>query len=67
MTEVIHASGLGRAYGRQWALRDCTISLPEGRVVGLVGPNGAGRPRCYMNASGKKGGWTHADGDLGSP
>ena len=43
MTDVIHASGLGKAYGRRWALRDCTISLPEGRVVGLVGPNGAGK------------------------
>lgn len=43
MTDVIHASGLGMAYGRRWALRDCTISIPEGRVVGLVGPNGAGK------------------------
>lgn len=43
MTDVIRASGLGMAYGRRWALRDCTISIPEGRVVGLVGPNGAGK------------------------
>jgi ABC-2 type transport system ATP-binding protein len=43
MTAVLDATGLGRHYGRKWALRDCTMSIPEGRVVGLVGPNGAGK------------------------
>ena len=42
MTAVIQASGLGKAYRRTWALRDCTLAIPEGHVVGLVGPNGAG-------------------------
>ena len=40
---VLEASGLGRQYGRRWALRDCTLSIPEGKVAGLVGPNGAGK------------------------
>ena len=52
MTDVIHASGLGRAYGRRWALRDCTISIPEGRVVGLVGPNGTGKTTLLHMAVG---------------
>jgi ABC-2 type transport system ATP-binding protein len=52
MTDVIHAQGLGRAYGRRWALHDCTISLPEGRVVGLVGPNGAGKTTLLHMAVG---------------
>ena len=43
MSGVIEASGLGKQYGREWALRDCTLSIPAGRVVGLVGPNGAGK------------------------
>ena len=43
MTGVIEASGLGKQYRRKWALRDCTLSIPAGRVVGLVGPNGAGK------------------------
>jgi ABC-2 type transport system ATP-binding protein len=43
VTGVIDASGLGKQYGRKWALRDCTLSIPAGRVVGLVGPNGAGK------------------------
>jgi ABC-2 type transport system ATP-binding protein len=43
VTAVLRASGLGKRYGRRWALRDCTLSVPGGRVVGLVGPNGAGK------------------------
>ncbi|MEO7000359.1 MAG: ABC transporter ATP-binding protein [Ktedonobacterales bacterium] len=34
---------LGKRYGRSWALRDCTLTLPAGRVAALVGPNGAGK------------------------
>lgn len=40
---AIAADRLGRRYGRRWALRDCTVSVPAGRVVGLVGANGAGK------------------------
>ncbi len=43
MTAAIEATRLGRRYGRRWALRDCTLALPQGRVIGLVGPNGAGK------------------------
>jgi ABC-2 type transport system ATP-binding protein len=43
MTAVLEASGLGKKYGRRWALRECTLTVPAGRVVGLVGPNGAGK------------------------
>ena len=43
MTGAIEAVGLGKKYGRRWALQDCTLSIPSGRVVGLVGANGAGK------------------------
>jgi ABC-2 type transport system ATP-binding protein len=43
VTAVIETERLGKRYGRQWALADCTLSVPAGRVVGLVGPNGAGK------------------------
>src|SRR3954470_22266974 len=43
MTAAIEAVGLGKRYGRRWALTECTLSIPTGRVVGLVGPNGAGK------------------------
>jgi ABC-2 type transport system ATP-binding protein len=40
---VVEASGLGKRYGRTWALRECTLQIPAGRVTALVGPNGAGK------------------------
>ena len=52
MNAVIAASGLGKAYRRTWALRDCTLAVPEGHVVGLVGPNGAGKTTLLQLAAG---------------
>jgi ABC-2 type transport system ATP-binding protein len=49
---VIAASGLGKAYRRTWALRDCSLAIPEGHVVGLVGPNGAGKTTLLRLATG---------------
>ncbi|MFD7160098.1 ABC transporter ATP-binding protein [Kribbella sp. NPDC059898] len=40
---VLQAHGLGKKYGRRWALADCELEVPAGHVVGLVGPNGAGK------------------------
>jgi len=40
---VVEASGLGKRYGRMWALRECSLAIPAGRVAALVGPNGAGK------------------------
>jgi ABC-2 type transport system ATP-binding protein len=49
---VLAASGLGKRYRRRWALSDCTLSVPAGRVVGLVGPNGAGKTTLLRLAVG---------------
>jgi ABC-2 type transport system ATP-binding protein len=40
---IIETTGLGKNYGRTWALRDCTFAMPEGHLAALVGPNGAGK------------------------
>jgi ABC-2 type transport system ATP-binding protein len=40
---VVETSGLGKRYGRTWALRDAALAIPAGFVVALVGPNGAGK------------------------
>ncbi len=40
---IIESCGLGKRFGRTWALRDCTLAVPAGHVVALVGPNGAGK------------------------
>jgi ABC-2 type transport system ATP-binding protein len=49
---VLEAWGLGKRYGAQWALRECTLALPQGSVVGLVGPNGAGKTTLLQLAVG---------------
>jgi ABC-2 type transport system ATP-binding protein len=40
---VIETAGLGKRYGRTWALKDAALAIPAGYVVALVGPNGAGK------------------------
>jgi ABC-2 type transport system ATP-binding protein len=52
VTTVIEASGLGKRYGRRWALAGCTLAVPAGRVTGLVGPNGAGKTTLLQLAAG---------------
>jgi ABC-2 type transport system ATP-binding protein len=52
VSTAIEASSLGRAYGSSWALQDCTLDIPAGRVTGLVGPNGAGKTTLLNLATG---------------
>jgi len=40
---ALEATALGKRYGSNWALRDCTLTVPAGSVTALVGPNGAGK------------------------
>lgn len=40
---AIRTTGLGKRYGSVWALQDCSVSVPPGRITALVGPNGAGK------------------------
>jgi ABC-2 type transport system ATP-binding protein len=52
VTAVIEAEELGKRYRKQWALSDCTLSVPAGHVVGLVGLNGAGKTTLLNLATG---------------
>jgi ABC-2 type transport system ATP-binding protein len=51
-TSVLVTTGLGRRYGKRWALRECSLDLPAGHVIGLVGPNGAGKTTLLHLAAG---------------
>ena len=52
MSVAVEARGLGKRYGRRWALSDCSLTVPTGHVVGLVGPNGAGKTTLLQLAVG---------------
>jgi ABC-2 type transport system ATP-binding protein len=43
VSAAIEATDLSKHYGGIWALRDCSLALPAGRIAALVGPNGAGK------------------------
>ncbi|MFD8327481.1 ATP-binding cassette domain-containing protein [Streptomyces lydicus] len=49
---ALETIGLGKRYGRRWALRDCTFRLPAGRICALAGPPGAGTSTLLSLASG---------------
>ncbi|HXR11337.1 MAG TPA: ABC transporter ATP-binding protein [Gaiellaceae bacterium] len=48
----LDARGLGKRYRRDWGLRDCTLVVPEGAIVGLAGPNAAGKSTLLSLAAG---------------
>ena len=43
MTHVIEAKGLSKSYGSFQALKSSTFTIPLGRIVGIIGANGAGK------------------------
>jgi ABC-2 type transport system ATP-binding protein len=52
VTAALETTGLAKRYGRTWALRDCTLAVPAGRVAAVVGPNGAGKTTLMRLAVG---------------
>ncbi|HYN92255.1 MAG TPA: ABC transporter ATP-binding protein [Pilimelia sp.] len=52
MNPVLRTEGLTKRYGSRQALTDVTLTIPAGRVVGLVGPNGAGKSTLLNLAAG---------------
>jgi len=43
MTVALESRALSKQYGKRQALTNCDLSIPAGRITGLVGPNGAGK------------------------
>jgi ABC-2 type transport system ATP-binding protein len=52
MDIALETDKLGKRYGRTWALQDCSLHLPAGRIAALVGPNGAGKSTLLHMAVG---------------
>lgn len=45
MKNAVETQGLTKSYGKLVALDHVSLSVPEGSLFGLIGPDGAGRPR----------------------
>lgn len=52
MSTALEAEDLTKRNRRQSALNECTLEIPEGHVVGLVGPNGSGKTTLLSLAAG---------------
>ncbi len=52
MSAPIETLALSKRYGRQWALRECSLRVEPGHITGLVGPNGAGKTTLLQLAVG---------------
>lgn len=49
---MIEISGLSKNFGGLRAVRDASLSVPEGAIVSLIGPNGAGKTTLFAMTSG---------------
>lgn len=41
---ILRCSGLTKKYGNLLALDNLNLELPKGKIIGLLGPNGSGKP-----------------------
>ena len=49
---MLEVRGLGTGYGPTQILHDCSIDVPEGRLVVVIGPNGHGKSTLLRAISG---------------
>ena len=54
---LLECSGLKKSYGRKLAVRDMTLNLEQGKIYGLLGPNGSGKTTWMKMVAGLVKGW----------
>ena len=43
MNNLVEIVNLTKKYGANVAVNNLTVSLPKGKIIGLLGPNGSGK------------------------
>lgn len=47
MNTILECKNLNKCFGSKKALSNINLSIPRGRIVGLLGPNGSGENDIY--------------------
>lgn len=50
--EILSLQGVGHSFGGLSVLKNVTFSVPQGSIVGLIGPNGSGKTTLFNVISG---------------
>lgn len=51
-TNIIDVDNVSKAFGGVVANKDITLSVPEGKITGLIGPNGSGKTTLFNSIVG---------------
>jgi ABC-type branched-subunit amino acid transport system ATPase component len=52
MTALLEVAGLAKTFGGVRAVDDCSLSVDEGTLTGLIGPNGSGKTTVFNIVTG---------------
>lgn len=52
MSAMLEVSGVSKSFGGVVANRDISLTVPEGSVIGLIGPNGSGKTTLFSSIVG---------------
>lgn len=52
MTALIELKNLTKTFGRKAALSQVSLTIPEGKIIGLLGPNGSGKSTLFKLMNG---------------
>ena len=52
MTPILEVRGVRKSFGGVVANHDVSLSVPEGKIVGLIGPNGSGKTTLFNSIVG---------------
>jgi ATP-binding cassette ChvD family protein len=53
-TQVVEVSGLSKGFGDRELIEDLSFSLPQGGIVGVIGPNGVGKTTLFKMIIGEE-------------